>query len=70
MERRIVSVAPEKSCWRIEFADRIPLVIADLLSAIVAACDLAGEEHRTSGQPTAVKVRMTCGDGVMMGYHG
>jgi hypothetical protein len=70
MERRIVSVAPEQSGWRIQFADRVPLVLAGLQPAIVAACNLAREVHRASGQPTAVKVRMNCGDGVMMGYHG
>jgi hypothetical protein len=70
MERRIVSVAAEYSGWKIQLADRVPLVVAGLQTAIVEACNLAREEHRASGRPTAVKVRMTCGDGVMMGYHG
>lgn len=63
MERRIVSVAPDLSAWRIEFADREPQVLEHLLPALVAASALAQEEYRGSGQPTAVKVRMTCGDG-------
>ena len=70
MERRIVTVAPEQTSWRVEFADHVPLVIADLLAAIVAASRVAREAHRDNGYPTAVKVRMSCGDGLMMDYHG
>ena len=70
MERRIVSVAPAQRGWRIECPDRAPLVIAEMPQALVTACDLARDEHRASGCPTAVKVRMSCGDGVLMGFCG
>jgi hypothetical protein len=70
MERRIVTVVPEQASWRVEFADHVPLAIADLLPAMAAACRLAREAHRANGYPTAVKVRMSCGDGMMIDYHG
>lgn len=70
MERRIVSVGPGPHGWRIERAEHEPITIRDIHQAMVMACDLARIDHKSSGRPTAVKVRMTCGDGVMMGYCG
>ncbi len=70
MERRIVSVVPEQASWQVGFPDHVPLVIADLLPAMVAACRLARDAHRDHGYPTAVQVRMSCGDGMMIDYHG
>jgi hypothetical protein len=70
MERIIVSVAPESNGWRIECAERTPIVLKELQSAIVKASHIARDENRSRGMPTAVKVKMTCGDGVMMAFHG
>lgn len=70
MERKIVTVGPEEFGWRIDILDRKPIPIADFQKAIVMACDLARTEHRATGKPTAVKVRMNCGDGIMMGFCG
>lgn len=70
VERKIVSMAPEQYGWRIEVPERAPVTIADMPLAILVACNLARAEHRASGRPTAVKVRMLCGDGVMMGFCG
>ncbi len=70
MERRIVTVVPEQSGWRVEFQQRPHQVLLDAQHAILVACDLARNVYRATGCPTAVKVRMGCGDGVMIGYHG
>jgi hypothetical protein len=70
MERRIVSVGPAEHGWRIERPEQAPITIRDIQQAIVMACDLARIEHRSSGHPTAVRVQMSCGDGVMMGFCG
>jgi hypothetical protein len=70
VERKIVSMAPEQYGWKIEVPERAPVTIADMPLAILVACNLARAEHRASGNPTAVKVRMLCGDGVMMGFCG
>ena len=69
MERRIVTVAPGDYGWHVEAPERARITIGDMPLAILVACNLAHAENRASGRPTAVKVRMSCGDGVMMGYH-
>ncbi|MDB6163703.1 MAG: hypothetical protein JWL98_1135 [Xanthomonadaceae bacterium] len=70
MERRIVSVGLGTYGWRVEMPERQPITIAEMQRAIVMACNLARVDHQISGQPTAVKVRMNCGDGVMIGFCG
>ena len=70
MERRIVSVGPAKHGWRIERPERAPIIIGDIQQAIVMACELARIENRSSGKPTAVRVTINCGDGIIMGHCG
>ena len=70
MERRIVSMTPGEYGWQIEAPERAKVTIADMPLALLVACNLARAEHRASGCPTAVKVKMNCGDGVLMGFCG
>ncbi len=70
MERRIVNVGLRDGGWLIEQPLRDPITIGDLQRAILTACQIARADHEASGEPTAVKIRMSCGDGVMMGFCG
>lgn len=63
-------MTPGEYGWQIEAPEREKVTIADMPLALLVACNLARAEHRTSGHPTAVKVKMHCGDGVLMGYCG
>lgn len=69
MERKIVSVSPSRTGWRIEVEDHVPQELPDMPEALEAAWRLARDLSRFSGCPTAVKVQMGWGDGVMIGYH-
>jgi len=70
MERRIVTLAPQHGAWRIDVPDQPSRVIGDMHAALAEAWRVAQEVHSSTGIPTAVKVKMGCGDGVMIGYNG
>lgn len=70
MERRIVTLAPANGCWRIDVPDQDGRIMGDMHAALAEAWRLARDVHTSTGVPTAVKVKMGCGDGVMIGYNG
>lgn len=70
MDLTIVSVSPADRGWRIECREHVPQDVLDMRTALSTAWNLARDVHRLTGGPTAVKVSMSCGDGVMVGYHG
>ena len=70
MDRTIVSVTPVARGWRVECPERIHHDGVDMHAALSAAWSLARDVYKATGHPTAVKVRIGCGDGVLMGYHG
>jgi hypothetical protein len=70
MERRIVILAPANGGWRIDVPDQAARVMTDMHAALAEAWRLARDAHMSTGAPTAVKVKMGCGDGVMIGYNG
>lgn len=70
MHRTIVSVGPAERGWRVDCPEHVCQEVADMQMALTTAWNLARDVHRATGCPTAVKVQMHSGDGVMMGYHG
>jgi hypothetical protein len=70
MERTVFNVRPDETGWRIECQEREPAIVGDVRSAIIKAHQLAREECRRLGTPTAVAVRYGCGDALLSGYHG
>jgi hypothetical protein len=70
MDRTIVTVMPAEHGWRVECQEQVRQETGDMPSALSAAWHLAREVYLFTGCPTAVKVRMGCGDGVMIGYNG
>ena len=70
MVRTIISVTPAVRGWRVECPEQGPQEIEEMHQALSTAWSLARDLHVSTGFPTAVKVRVGCGDGVMMGYHG
>jgi len=70
MERTIVSLTPAANGWRIQCEDDVYDDLHGMQHALSTAWNLAREVHRATGHPTAVKVHMGCGDGVMMAYNG
>jgi hypothetical protein len=63
-------MSPAGHGWQIEAPERDKVTIADMPLALLVACNLARADHRASGRPTAVRVRMHLGDGVLMGHCG
>ncbi|MDH5824333.1 hypothetical protein QFW77_15260 [Luteimonas sp. RD2P54] len=70
MERILIAVEPDEGGWRIQLAGIVIARNLDKVVAIDKAADLARERHAATGTPTGVHVRMTCGDGVMVGLNG
>ena len=70
MERTIVSVMAAERGWRVECVDHRAQELRDVHRALLTASNLAREVHQSTGRPTAVKVQMGCGDGIMMGFNG
>ena len=56
--------------WRVQCGEDVYEDLHGMHHALWTAWNLARDVHRTTGLPTAVTVRMGCGDGVMMGYNG
>ena len=70
MERTIVFVTPEADGWRVQCEEDVYAGLRELREALWTGCTVARELHRSTGCPTAVKVGVGVGEGVMMGYHG
>jgi hypothetical protein len=70
MERKIVSVTTHENGWQIQAPEHAPRNHGEIPQALSAAWTLARDLHRSTGHPTAIKVSVGVGDGVMMGYHG
>jgi len=70
MERTLVSVTPAAHGWRVQCGEDVYEDLQGMQHALWTAWNLARDVHRTTGVPTAVAVRIGCGDGVMMGYNG
>ena len=70
MGRTIISVTQAGQVWRVECPEQLRHEVSDMPQALTAAWSLARDVYQATGFPTAVKVRMGCGDGVMIGYHG
>ena len=68
MERRIVTLAPANGGWRIDVPGQGGRVMGDMHAALAEAWRVAREVHTSTGVPTAVKVKMGRGDGVMIGH--
>ena len=70
MERTIVLVTPAADGWRVQCEEDVYEGLPGLHGALWTGCTVARELYRSTGCPTAVKVGIGFGDGVMMGYHG
>ena len=70
MERTIVVVSPVADGWRVQCEQDIYEGMRDIRDALWTGCTVARDLYRSTGCPTAVKVRIGIGDGVMLGYNG
>ncbi|WP_149193959.1 hypothetical protein [Luteimonas suaedae] len=70
MERILIGVEPDEHGWRIQLAGITLERNLEQPTALGRADDLARERHASTGLPTAVHMRMLCGDRVMLGMHG
>lgn len=70
MERTIVLVTPAADGWRVQCEEDIYEGMLDMRVALLTGCTVARDLHRSTGCPTAVKVGIGIGEGVMLSYHG
>ena len=70
MERALIAVEPDEQGWQVRIADYEVLRNTDKFSAIQRATELARDCYESIGVPSGVRVRMLCGDNVMVGSCG
>ena len=70
MERALIAVEPDERGWQVRIADYEVVRNVDKFSAIQRASELARDCYESIGVPSGVRVRMLCGDNVMVGSCG
>lgn len=65
MERELFSVEPIPQGWAV-YADGAPAPAPTGPEALACASNLAYAHYKNTGRPTGVRVRMRCGDVVLM----
>src|SRR3546814_9347432 len=70
MNRSIVTIEPVLAGWVVSFEGQALQVLPSKLEAIGFASRRAADQHRTSGTPCGVSVRLRTGETVLVGLHG
>src|SRR3546814_989958 len=70
MNRSIVTIEPALAGWVVSFEGQALQVLPSKLEAIGFASRRAAEEHRLSGVPCGVSVRLRTGETVLVALHG
>src|SRR3546814_11465308 len=70
MNRSIVTIEPALAGWVVSFEGQALQVLPSKLEAIGFASRRAAEQHRTSGTPCGVSVRLRPGETVPVALHG
>ncbi len=70
MQRALIDVEPDDTGWCIQIAEHAVARNIDKLSAMHRASEIARDCHENTGVPTGVRVRMLCGDEVLIGLCG
>lgn len=70
MERVLISIEPLQQGWMVRGGQHGELSTDSGQEALEHASRLARARYMSTGLPTAVKVRMQCGDMVLMAMHG
>ena len=70
MKRTIVFVTSEADGWRVQCEEDVYEGLRDVREALMTGWMVARDVYRSTGCPTAVKVGVGIGEGVMMSYHG
>ena len=70
MERTLIAVEPDGPDWQVRI-DHYPVARhVDRAAAIARAKEMARDCHESIGVPTGVRLRMRCGDKVLVGACG
>ena len=70
MERALIAVEPDVQGWQVHIAGYEVVRNIDKFSAIQRATERARDCYESIGVPSGVRVRMLCGDNVMVGICG
>lgn len=70
MERHLILVEPDGPDWQVRLDDQAVIRHVGRVAAIHRATEMARDRHRVIGIPTGVRVRMRCGDKVMIAANG
>lgn len=70
MERSLFTIQPAMQGWRLVDQNTVDHWYPDKLAAMIAADCMSLARYKATGTPTWVKVKMACGDWVMVGMHG
>ena len=70
MNRSIVTIEPVLTGWVVSFEGQALQILPSKLEAIGFASRRAAKQHRTSGAPCGVSVRLRTGETVLVALHG
>lgn len=70
MERTLIAVEPDGPRWQVRINTYLVYRDVERGDAIAQATELARDCHASIGVPTGVRVRMRCGDHVLVGACG
>jgi hypothetical protein len=70
MERTLIAVEPDGPAWQVQINQYAVARHVARAAAIEQAKQLARDCHASIGVPTGVRVRMRCGDKVLVGACG
>lgn len=70
MERTLIAVEPDGARWQVRINTYLVSRDVERAAAIAQATEMARDCHASIGVPTGVRVRMRCGDNVLVGAYG
>jgi len=70
MERTLIAVEPDNPGWQVRIDNYQVARNVERSAAIEYATEMARDCHASIGVPTGVRLRMRCGDNVLVGACG